>query len=395
MKACGIVAEYNPFHNGHAYQIEQIRKKLQPDVVIAVMSGNFLQRGEPAFIDKWTRTQMALAGGVDLVVELPVQFSTQAADYFAKGALEVFSQLELDALSFGVEEGSAADFLKGAQWLVAHEKEVAAAVKQSAAFNAPYAQQVEEVITKLAPHFPLHLTTPNNQLGFAYVKEIVRRSLDKQIEIFPLPRKSAAYHEQELSEQGNIASATAIRRAAFQGKDIRPYIPTASYPYLEAAQEQLVTWTDYFPYLQYQLTVQSEKNLRHIYQMNEGLEQRLKANIQTSASFAEFMQKIKTKRYTQTSLQRLLTYTLLQWPRREIKQALTETPAVRVLGFTQKGQEYLSQQKKKIKTKLITNVNQKNAEDLTFDIAAGEIYRLGKRSFISKQDFTRKPIKID
>ena len=175
MKACGIVAEYNPFHNGHAYQIEQIRKKLQPDVVIAVMSGNFLQRGEPAFVDKWTRTQMALAGGIDLVVELPVQFSTQAADYFAKGALEVFSQLELDALSFGVEEGSAADFLKGAQWLVAHEKEVAAAVKQSAAFNAPYAQQVEEVIARLAPHFPLHLTTPNNQLGFAYVKEIVRR----------------------------------------------------------------------------------------------------------------------------------------------------------------------------------------------------------------------------
>lgn len=395
MKACGIVAEYNPFHNGHAYQIEQIRKTLQPDVVIAVMSGNFLQRGEPALVDKWTRTHMALAGGVDLVVELPVQFSTQATDYFAKGALEVFSQLELDALSFGVEEGAAADFLKGAQWMVAHEKEVAAAVKQRTAFNAPYAQQVEEVIAQLTPNFPLHLTTPNNQLGFAYVKEIVRRGLDKQIEIFPLPRKSAAYHEQELAEQGNIASATAIRRAALQGKDIRPYIPAPAYPYLEAVQEQLVTWADYFPYLQYQLTVQSEKNLRDIYQMNEGLEHRLKANIQNAASFEEFIQKVKTKRYTQTSLQRLLTYTLLQWPRREIERALTETPAVRVLGFTQQGQEYLSQQKKKIKTKLITNVNQKNADNLAFDIGAGEIYRLGKRSFISKQDFTRKPIKID
>src|SRR5699024_1905766 len=104
MKACGIVAEYNPFHNGHAYQIAEIQRQIKPDVVIAVMSGNFLQRGEPAIVDKWTRTKMALAGGVDLVVELPIVFSTQAADYFAQGAIQILHALEIDTLSFGVEK---------------------------------------------------------------------------------------------------------------------------------------------------------------------------------------------------------------------------------------------------------------------------------------------------
>src|SRR5699024_5265876 len=104
MKACGIVTEYNPFHNGHAYQIEQIRNKLHVYVVSAVMTGNFLQRGEPAIVDKWTRTNMALAAGVDLVVELAVSFSTQPADFFAKGAIEILGDLKIDFLSFGVEE---------------------------------------------------------------------------------------------------------------------------------------------------------------------------------------------------------------------------------------------------------------------------------------------------
>src|SRR5690625_2699771 len=115
MKACGIVTEYNPFHNGHAYQIEQIRKNLPVDVVISVMSGNFLQRGEPAIVDKWTRTKMALAAGVDLVVELPVSSSTQSADFFAKGAIQILGDLKIDYLSFGVEEGLGKDFLNAAR----------------------------------------------------------------------------------------------------------------------------------------------------------------------------------------------------------------------------------------------------------------------------------------
>ena len=159
MKSCGIVAEYNPFHNGHKYQIEQVRSALKPDVVVAVMSGNFLQRGEPALIDKWSRTKMALAGGVDLVIELPAVFAVQPADYFAKGALQVLGEMAVDYISFGVENGSGPEFLKGAKWMVDNEGELAKIIQSAKYADVPYARQIEIAIKELAQDFPLHLNS--------------------------------------------------------------------------------------------------------------------------------------------------------------------------------------------------------------------------------------------
>lgn len=395
MKACGIVAEYNPFHNGHAYQIQQVRKKLDADVVIAVMSGNFLQRGEPAIVDKWTRTKMALAGGVDLVVELPVVFSTQPADFFAKGAIQILSALQIDALSFGVESGSAEDFLNGAQWLFENEGQIAEEIKKGENSGEPYAKQMEQIFERLAPDFPLHLQSPNNQLGFAYAKEIVRLGLADKIELFPLERTQAGYADIELNVDSNIASATAIRQAVFNGKDVHSYIPEKSYPYFKKASAEIVDWENYFSLLKYQLTVQSADSLRELYQMTEGLENRLKELIREAESFEDFMRKIKTKRYTQTRLQRLLTYVLLQWSNTDVERLLGEEPAIRVLGFNQKGQEYLGDVKHSVGSRLVSNVGQKQAEKLALDIQAGSIYQLGARPLILEQDFKRKPIKID
>ena len=225
MRVCGIVAEYNPFHNGHAYQVEQVRKDLGADVVIAGMSGNFLQRGEPAIVDKWTRTKMALAGGVDLVIELPVVFSTQPADFFAKGAIQILSALQIDALSFGVESGSASNYLNGAQWLFENEERIAEEIKKGERSKEPYAKQMELIIESLAPDFPLQLQSPNNQLGFAYAKEIVRFDLADQIELFPLERAEAGYADTKLTKDSHIASATAIRQAVLNGKEVSSYIP--------------------------------------------------------------------------------------------------------------------------------------------------------------------------
>jgi len=396
MKATGIVAEYNPFHHGHAYQIEHIRKKLNPDVVIAVMSGNFLQRGEPAIVDKWTRTYMALKGGIDLVVELPVVFSTQPADYFAQGALQLFRALNIDTVSFGVEAGTQDNFLQAARWMVQNEERLAAEIQKAETFEVPYAQQMAELVADLAPAFPIDISSPNNQLGFAYTKEIVANHWEEAIDIFPVKRKEAAYHEPTVKEDTRIASATALRRELLLGNDIAPYIPNAAFAPLKEADPPLVTWEDYFPFLDYQLTIQSAAQLKNIYQMNEGLENRLQAAIPEATHFSEFMEHIKTKRYTQTRLQRLLSYTLFQWQGAEINEALDQGPqALRVLGFNQTGQAYLSELKKDLPLPLITNVNQKNAKYLGFDIKAGEIYRLGNKALISKQDFTRKPIRID
>lgn len=397
MKACGIVAEYNPFHKGHAYQIEQVRQLLDEEVaIIAVMSGNFLQRGEPALVDKWTRARMALSAGADLVVELPVMWSTQPADFFAQGAMTILQDLGIRYLSFGAESGKTTAYLQAAKILVEQEAEILGEIKNATVTGIPYAQQMEAALLKLAPEFPINLATPNNQLGVRYVTEIVRRNLTEQIDILPIERKGAAYLEASINKETEIASATGIRQGIFAGESSRmeKYIPAASYAYLAEALKEVVSWEAYFPLLKYQLLVQSANELRTIYQMTEGLENRLKKYIEGADTFADFISKIKTKRYTQTRLQRLLVYVLLGMKAEEVAAELQQEPAIRILGFTQRGQEYLSQQKHHVSGKLVTNVKQSTQARVAWDIKAGNIYRLGNH-FIQKQDFTRKPIKFD
>lgn len=391
MKATGIVAEYNPFHNGHAYQINEIKRHLKPDVVIAVMSGNYLQRGEPALVDKWTRTQMALKGGVDLVIELPVLFSTQPADYFALGAINIFKKLNIDSLSFGVETGDADDFLEAARWMHQNEAKITKEIQKIKQHKVPYAQQMEKILTSLNSSFPLDMSTPNNQLGLAYTRELVKKKLDKKIKLFPVKRKAVGYHEQKIKQDTNIASATAIRNAMFSKEDITSYIPIESVDFLLQNKSRIVNWENYFSLLKYQIIVQSPQELRMIYEMNEGIENRLKKYIHSANNFSEYIEKIKTKRYTQTRLQRLLVYVLLQITKKDVQKIFIEQTNVRVLGFTKQGQKYLSQYKKELGSSLITNINQNTKYLIKKDIIAGEIYQLGHKE-IKRQDFMQMPI---
>lgn len=394
MKAIGIVAEYNPFHRGHAFQIEYAREKLGADIIIVVMSGNFLQRGEPALVDKWIRTKMALAGGADLIVELPLRYSIQPADFFAEGAIKLLGDLGIDGLCFGVESGSDTDYLQAASAMLRYEKKIGAAISQSADPKVPYAKQMEEALYEVVPDFSVDLQSPNNHLGFAYAKEVVRQGFGEQIELFPLKREKATYHEVKLVEQQNIASATAIRQAIFEERAFEKYIPEMPYTFLADYLDVSVNWENYFPYLKYQLQVQTPAQLREIYQMTEGLEFRLKEFIVDATSFEDFMGKIKTKRYTRTRLQRLLTYVLLQIKNDEMHAKLKIDVPIRLLGFNPKGQAYLNSQKHDLSSELIANINQQTKDDLSLEIKAGEIYRMGHKS-IKKQDFTRHPVKFD
>lgn len=394
MKACGVIAEYNPFHKGHAYQIEELRAKSDADLVIAVMSGNFLQRGEPAFLDKWTRTQMALAGGVDLVIELPVLWSVQPADYFADGAMRIFKALNIDYLSFGVEEGNAADFLEAATFMIENEAQIDQELEDDNQMNLPYAKKMKNILLSIDPEFPLNLQPPNVQLGLSYQKELIKKGIAKQVQVIPIKRKGAGYREETIMSQTKIASGTALRRAIFQEKSIQRYIPGRSYFYMEEQLQKKVSWNHYFPYLKYQLLIQSKADLRDIYQMTEGLENRLKSAIHESNHFDEFMGKVKTKRYTQTRLQRLFTYVLLNIRKEAVDTARRNQIPIRLLGFNSKGQAYLNQEKDSIREFLISNVNQQTKLQLKNEIQAGHIYQLGNQ-FIKKQDFTRMPIKFD
>lgn len=394
MKACGIVAEYNPFHKGHAYQIEEIRATSDTDVVIAVMSGNFLQRGEPAILDKWRRTQMALAGGVDLIVELPVIWSVQPADYFAQGALKILSALNIDYLSFGVEAGRKKDFLEAGHFMIDNEAEISTKIAEHKQMNMPYAKKMEKVLLEINPQFPLLLQSPNVQLGLAYQKEIIECDLQDQIELLPIQRQGSGYRDEYLGDKVQFASATALRKAAFQEESIQAYIPETSYHYFQKVTGEKVSWEDFYPYLKYQLMVKSVVELREIYEMTEGLENRLKKFVEESNSFKDFMKKVKTKRYTQTRLQRLFTYVLLNIKKTDVALEFKKESVIRVLGFNKKGRAYLNQEKNKISTPILSNVNQKTQLHLIHDIRAGNIYRMGHH-LIKKQDFTRMPIKFD
>lgn len=394
MKACGIVAEYNPFHKGHAYQIKKIKKESDAEVIIAVMSGNFLQRGEPAIVDKWTRSAMAVHSGVDLVVELPVIWSTQPADLFAKGAINILKDLNIDYLSFGSEKGKAGDFYEAAEYLNQTESKIFQKIEENEHMNMSYADKMQKVILKLNPDFPLDLSLPNTQLGLSYQRELFNLGLENKVKLLPIKRIGSSYREERIDRHPEIASATAIRRAIFGGKSYSSYLKKSSLDVFNRNLEQKVSWENYFPLLKYQLFAKSKSDLREIYQMTEGLENRLKKFIKESENFEEFISKIKTKRYTRTRLQRLLIYVLLNIKADDVRSFSKAQNGIRILAFNKKGQLYLNQEKNIIDKMMISNVNRKTKKYLGYEIKSGQIYRLGNPS-IKKQDFSRKPLIFD
>ena len=386
MKACGIIVEYNPFHNGHLYHVEEARKQSNSDVIIAVMSGNFLQRGEPAIVDKWSRADAALKNGVDLVIELPVAWAVQSADYFAQGGVKLLQAMQCESLCFGTDSTEKIDYAAFGQFVVENQALVDKTYQQLKQKQLSYPQQMTAVFRQIYPELALDFTSPNHILGLSYAKENARYS--QPMELFPLPRKTAAFHETSIT--GEIASATAIRQAllANQQREILATVPSQTAEYLSTMP--LISWENYWPLLKYKIISSSVNELREIYQVKEGLEYRLKEATLQAESFVGFMNLVKTKRYTWTRLQRLATYLLINVRQTDI-EAVWENSYLRVLGFTQKGRDYLKEKKQAIQLPIISRVSKENSQQLDLDILSGKIYQLGQEK-IKEQDFGRFPI---
>lgn len=392
MKACGIIAEYNPFHNGHWHQLKEARKQTQADVMIVVMSGNFLQRGEPALVDKWVRAEMALASGADLVVELPVSFSVQAADYFAQGGIQLLDALHCFAISFGAESGDGKKFEQAGRKYVENEVRIDEAFHSLALENEPYAKRMEQAIKKVFPRFPLDLSTPNNQLGFAYAKALAR--LDSSMKIAAVKRKHADYLDEKVADKTSVASATAIRKVLLSGRsleEVSAFIPEMAKKKL--SDQLFVDWEVFWPYLHYQLTVSSVEELRAIYQVEEGLEFRLKQAAVKAVDFSDFLSRAKTKRLTWTRLQRTCIYILLQQTKKQMRVEMQAVKAIHLLGFSKKGQAYLNKKKASFSLPLLTNIHHHNDDLWKMDIRAGEVFCLANGKQIKKQDYTRAPLR--
>ncbi|MDN6626188.1 MAG: nucleotidyltransferase family protein, partial [Pisciglobus halotolerans] len=262
MKAVGVIVEYNPFHNGHLYHLQEARKQAKADVVIAIMSGNFLQRGEPAIIDKWSRTELALEGGADLVVELPVAFSVQPADYFARGGIGLLKQLRCEAICFGTETGTAKEYEEFAKQWLKNEDKLDNAFKRYKNDGSSYAAQMERISIEAGLNLPLHNSYPNMILGKAYAKENYR--FYPPMELIPIKRKGSCYHEKDLNTN-EFSSATSIRNILLKTNNVKnaeSALPAFAVKKLKKAV--LVDWEQFWPLLRYQIIVQPPDKLREI-----------------------------------------------------------------------------------------------------------------------------------
>ena len=380
MPVAGIIAEYNPFHNGHLYQIQEVKKKFPDAPLVVAMSGNFLQRGEPASFDKWTRAEQALANGADLVVEMPVLACVQPADRFAFNGVSILASLGVTDLFFGAEhaEYDFADYARLVQ----------SAHGDFKTYSESYAATFQKAVAAKIGH---NVDQPNDLLGLAYAKANLK--LGEPLRLNPIQRKNANYHEVEL-KAGTIASATAIRQHYLAGNlaKLSAYVPEATLATLKT--QRLLTWDDFFPYLKYKLLSTTPARLGEIYGMAEGIEYRLKEQMErlpSTADFDQWLKAVKTKRFTYTRLSRLACALLLELTPAEVKE-YNKVPYMRLLGFNAKGQQVLSQAKKTSTHQIIAKVSKddKNAA-YRVDYRAGKIYQLQNQL---EQDLKRAPIRI-
>lgn len=361
MKSVGLITEYNPFHNGHLYHAQQTKLHSNSNVTIALMSGNFVMRGEPAIYNKFTRAQMALTG-VDLVVELPLIASLSSGDTFAEMAIKVADYLDIDEISFGSESADIEELQQLATYISTLESHPDFKSKLKEGKSYP------RILSELTHHHEL-IQSPNNLLGLSYLKAI--KQFAPHIKAMTIKREGSHHHHSEIQHH-TFASGTSIRQSLTNGdnewKRVVPEPAHALYQKPHALIE------DTFPFIKYQLTVQDADSLASIYTVNEGFENRLKSMVQVSHSLRELMENLKTKRYTYTHIQRILMNVLMNISGQDVSK---EINAVRILGMNDTGRNYLKYLKNKFPDRhFITNLNKKNAHYFQNEIKATHVYNL-------------------
>lgn len=400
MKACGLIVEYNPFHNGHQFHLEQAREASQADCMIAVMSGSFLQRGEPAIIDKFHRTKAALMAGVDLVIELPFAYAVQSSHYFATGAVTILNDLKVETICFGSESGKIEPFYHGVSLMQKHKRLYDETIQTYLQKGYSYPRASSKAYEEIGID-DLDLFQPNNILGLSYTKAIVHNQLP--IKALTIKRKNSHYHDDEINS--SIASATSIRKEITVNElseQATTALPKSSQVELETYKHTTGvwhTWEDYFPLLYYRVISMSANELATIHGVDEGLETRLKETVKQATSFHDWIRRMKSKRYTHVRLQRMFVHILTNTTKQEIQTFLNRSklPYIRLLGMNKTGQAYLHQQKKQIETPIITNLTYKYP-DLAIDERAQHVYysilQAETSQTLRNQEFAL-PIKID
>ena len=359
MNIIGIIAEYNPLHLGHIYQLKKA-KELYPDsLIILITNSYFTQRGDVAILDKWNKTKLSLENNIDLVIELPFPYATQSADIFAEGALKILNYLKIDILIFGSESNNIEKIIQIANTQL-NNKKYDILVKKHLTTGTNYPTALNKALIELTG---TNIKEPNDLLALSYIKEIIKNNYA----ITPISiKRIGSYHAKKT--KSSIANASLIRKKYIKNEKISKYIPKNEEKYLTKD----LSLNSYFTYLKYKIIETPDLS---IYQtVDEGIENRIKKEISESNNWEELVLNIKTKRYTYNKINRMLIHILTAFTKEEAKSI--EIDYIKVLGFNEKGQKYLKNIKKEVNIPIITNDKNIYSTLLNIEKRVASIYQL-------------------
>ncbi len=369
MNIIGIIAEYNPFHNGHKYHLEMIKKIYPDSLIICVLNGYFMQRGEISVLTKEDKTKIALDNDIDIVIELPFVYGTQSGDIFAYNSVKILNELKVDHIIFGSESNDI-DLLNKIVDIQLLDPEYDNKVKEylDLGFNYPTAMKkalnIEEDIDK-----------PNDLLGISYIKAI--RQLNSNI-IAETIKRTSDYHD--INSTDKIISASNIREKIKNKEELRKYMPEDVIPRINN-----ITNNNLFNYLKFKIL--TDQDLSNYLDVDEGIEYRIQNVINEATNIEELIAKIKTKRYTYNKINRMLIHIMIGLTKKD-NQACT-LDYLKILGFNRRGQEYLKSIRKDLS--LPTTINHESLI-YQYELKAVYLYELATKKKLKDFDYKNIPI---
>lgn len=398
MKNIGIIAEYNPFHNGHLYQINKIKEKFPDSTITVIMSPYFVQRGEPSILDKFIRAEIALENNVDLVLELPTIYSLQSAENFGRGSVKILDSLKyLDYLSFGVETENFDKINEYVNIQLDNAKEISKYtleyLNKGYSFANAKNKSTQKVYFDLNKDFDSELIKSNNILAIEYLKALKKENSD--IDCLPILRNKSDHSDENIN-YNNISSATSIRKYVKTNSNlnlISSVIPNKTFYYLNN-KDEINSIDDYYEILKYKLLINKD-SMKDITGYENGLDNLIIKNLNESLSIEELITKSKNKRYSQTRIQRLIINYLLKIDNSIIDKSINnKNEFIRVLGFNTNGQNLLNKVKNNTDLKIITNFKQKNKFKnnrlLDIELDASNLYNIKEDNI--NIEFNKNPI---
>ena len=397
MKVTGIIAEYDPFHNGHSYHIKKAREMTGADAIVVVMSGHFTQRGMPAFFSRDARVRMAVDGGADLVIELPYIYACNSSHEFARGAAGILNGIGcVDALVFGAETDDMDTLGRAARAAAGTDDRSSAYIKEEMKNGVSYPEALTRSVEKIyGAQTAAVLREPNNLLGIEYMKAL--RELGSGIKPFIVGRRSAAHGESlemlhERKQEQRIASGTAVRKAVYAGgaRAAEMLVPDTSFSIISGYERSSgFSFTEYrdkikknmFELLKYKIITSDESELAEVYGVAEGLENRLKSCISGAEDIDGLIDSVKSKRYTRARISRTLMHLLINLRTTDF-ETLRETYCARVLGFSPTGGKLLRLMSESSAIPVFSNLSRLDkrspeaARVLKYDMRASDVYAL-------------------